>query len=43
MEQQELTVEQLLQELNPAEQEQAKMELQYGMTPQQLKAFFDSL
>lgn len=43
MEQQELTVEQLLQELNPAEQEAARLMLQRGETPQEIKEFFDSL
>lgn len=41
---QKLTLEEVLKELNPAEQEQAiGMYKEYGQTPQEIKEFFDSL
>ena len=39
----ELTLEQVLAELNPAEREVALAAYQRGETPQEIKEFFDSL
>lgn len=43
MENRELTLEQVLAELNPAEQEAAREDYAAGMSPQEIKEFFDSL
>lgn len=39
----ELTLEEVMEELNPAEQEVAIQMVRRGETPQEIKAFFDSL
>ncbi|MEG2699489.1 MAG: hypothetical protein RR951_11230 [Ruthenibacterium sp.] len=41
--QKEITVEELMAGLNPAQQEVALSELELGVSPQYLKDFFDSL
>ena len=39
----ELTCEQVLEELNPAEREVAISDYNRGVSPQEIKEFFDSL